>query len=155
MQKLNFDLGLKEYEIGGGVLRFNPGDPNVYARFLEAVEKLKTAEEELTRQEVALQLNALRAGDITDAELTAAKEALLSSLRGTHDSPGAIEGYYATAALSGLPLSPENYAQAVEQATAEDVAKVADIDLTDKNFWRAALQTIADQIDLFCSLVEG
>jgi len=39
-------------------------------------------------------------------------------------------------------------------ATAEDAAKVADIDLTDKNFWRAALQTIADQIDLFCQLVE-
>ena len=39
-------------------------------------------------------------------------------------------------------------------ATAEDTAKVAGIDLTDKNFWRAALQTIADQIDLFCQLVE-
>ncbi len=39
-------------------------------------------------------------------------------------------------------------------ATVEDTAKVADIDLTDKNFWRAALQTIADQIDLFCELVE-
>ena len=40
-------------------------------------------------------------------------------------------------------------------ATAENVAKVADIDLTDKNFWRGALQTIADQIDLFCALVEA
>ena len=39
-------------------------------------------------------------------------------------------------------------------APAEDVAKVADIDLTDKEFWRAALQTVADQIDLFCQLVE-
>ena len=38
-------------------------------------------------------------------------------------------------------------------ATAEDTAKVAGIDLTDKAFWRSALQTIADQIDLFCSLV--
>ncbi len=38
-------------------------------------------------------------------------------------------------------------------ATAEDTAKVAGIDLTDKNFWRGALQTIADQIDLFCQLV--
>ena len=38
-------------------------------------------------------------------------------------------------------------------ASAEDTAKVAGIDLTDKNFWRAALQTIADQIDLFCQLV--
>ena len=39
-------------------------------------------------------------------------------------------------------------------ATAEDTAKVAGIDLTDKTFWRNALQTIADQIDLFCQLVE-
>ena len=39
-------------------------------------------------------------------------------------------------------------------ATAEETAKVAGIDLTDKNFWRGALQTIADQIDLFCQLVE-
>ena len=40
-------------------------------------------------------------------------------------------------------------------ATAEDTAKVAGIDLTDKDFWRGALQTIADQIDLVCELLEG
>ncbi len=39
-------------------------------------------------------------------------------------------------------------------ASAEDTAKVAGIDLTDKDFWRAALQTVADQIDQFCALVE-
>ena len=39
-------------------------------------------------------------------------------------------------------------------ATAEDTAAVAGIDLTDKDFWRGALDTIARQIDLFCSLVE-
>ena len=39
-------------------------------------------------------------------------------------------------------------------ATVEDTAKVAGIDLTDRDFWRSALQTIADQIDLFCKLVE-
>ncbi len=38
-------------------------------------------------------------------------------------------------------------------ATAEDTAKVAGIDLTDPDFWRGALQTVADQIDLFCELV--
>ncbi len=38
-------------------------------------------------------------------------------------------------------------------ATAEDTAKVAGIDLTDKDFWRSALQMIADQIDEFCRLV--
>ena len=39
-------------------------------------------------------------------------------------------------------------------ASCEDAAKVAGIDLTDKNFWRSALQTIADQIDLLCGLLE-
>ena len=39
-------------------------------------------------------------------------------------------------------------------ASAEDTARVADIDLTDREFWRSALQTIADKIDLFCQLVE-
>ena len=40
-------------------------------------------------------------------------------------------------------------------ASVEDTAKVAGIDLTDKEFWRSALQQIADQIDLFCQLVEA
>ena len=40
-------------------------------------------------------------------------------------------------------------------ATAEDVAKVADIDLTDKEFWRGALETVAEKIDLFCNLADN
>ncbi|MGN0977696.1 MAG: insulinase family protein, partial [Faecousia sp.] len=58
-------------------------------------------------------------------ELKAAKEAILSSLRATHDSPGSIEGYYATAAISGLQMIPEEYMAAVEQVTLEDVAAAA------------------------------
>ena len=49
MEKIQFDSGLRSYRINGGqVLRFNPGDPNLYARFLESVDKLKAVEEELT-----------------------------------------------------------------------------------------------------------
>ena len=39
-------------------------------------------------------------------------------------------------------------------ATAEDTAKAAGIDLTDVNFWRGALNIVADQIDQFCQLVQ-
>ena len=39
-------------------------------------------------------------------------------------------------------------------ASAEDTAKVAGIDLTDRKFWCDALQTVADQIDLLCELLE-
>ena len=79
----------------------------------------------LVRAEVLKQLAACQQGDFTEEELTAAKEAILTQLKTTHDSPGAIEGYYATAALSGLPLSPEDYIRAVERATAQEVADAA------------------------------
>ena len=38
-------------------------------------------------------------------------------------------------------------------ASAEDIAKAAGLDLTDKAFWRGALRTIADQIDTLCTLL--
>lgn len=81
--------------------------------------------EELSRREIAAQLEACCRGDITEEELTAAKEALLSGLRGVHDSPGAIEGYYATTALSGLSMSVAEYMDAIRAVTAEDAAGAA------------------------------
>ena len=81
--------------------------------------------EQQTREEILRQLDACKRGDITEAELNAAKEAILSSLRATHDSPGAIEGYYATAALSGLGLNPAQYMEAVEAVTLEQVVAAA------------------------------
>ena len=81
--------------------------------------------EELTRQEIDRQLQACRNGEISEAELVSAKEALLTSLRATHDSSGAIEGYYATAALSGMKLPVDAYMAAVEAVTAEQVAAAA------------------------------
>ena len=55
MEKIQFDSGIKSYKLGAGVLKFNPGDPNVYARFLEAVDKLKALEQELMKQAQALE----------------------------------------------------------------------------------------------------
>ena len=81
--------------------------------------------EDVTRQEIQRQLDACCQGDITAEELTAAKEAMRSSLRATHDSPGSIEGYYATSALSGLNMTPEEYMAAVDAVTLEQVMEAA------------------------------
>ena len=81
--------------------------------------------EETVRNEILAQLNACRTGQISQEELNAAQQAVISSLRGTHDSPGAIESYYATAALSGLRLTPSEYIRQVQQVTAEQVAAAA------------------------------
>ena len=50
MEQIIFDNGIREYQLGSGVLRFNPGDPNLYARFLEAAEKIQAMEEKLLQQ---------------------------------------------------------------------------------------------------------
>lgn len=80
---------------------------------------------EAVQQAVLAQLEACRAGEISQQELTAAKEALRSSLLATQDSPGALEGYYGTAALSGLSMTPDAYIRAVEQTTMEQVVAAA------------------------------
>ena len=47
MEILNLDLGIKEFRLTeNGVLRFNPSDPNVYERFLNAEKDIQTVEEE-------------------------------------------------------------------------------------------------------------
>lgn len=56
MEKILFDSGIREYKLGNcGVIRFHPGDPNLYARFMEAADKVKAIEEELANQAKALE----------------------------------------------------------------------------------------------------
>ncbi|MBQ7416159.1 MAG: insulinase family protein [Oscillospiraceae bacterium] len=81
--------------------------------------------EPVVRAEILHQMEACCAGQITAEELAAGKEAILSGLRGVHDSPGSIEGYETVAAISGLPLTVEQYYRAVEAVTVDAVAAAA------------------------------
>ena len=86
------------------------------------IDREKEAE---VREQVLVQLEACRRGEITAQELGAAKEALLSSLRGVHDSPASIESYYSTHYLSGAFRSPEVYMAEIEAVTVADVVAAA------------------------------
>ena len=77
------------------------------------------------KEEIMAQLEACRQGDISEEELVAAKQALRASLQATHDSPGAMESYYASGALSGLLMTPAQYIEAVENITVSQVAEAA------------------------------
>ena len=80
---------------------------------------------QVVMDQVHTQLQAICDGDITPQELFAAKEALLSGLRETHDAPGSIEYYYATAALSGMNMTPAEYMDKIAAVDAERVAEAA------------------------------
>ena len=86
---------------------------------------IDSEKDQLVRQEIMAQLDACCRGDITPEELQSAKQAMRSSLLATHDSPGSIENYYASAALSGLSLNPEQYLHQVEQTTIQQVQEAA------------------------------
>ncbi len=79
---------------------------------------------ETVEREILQELEKCRQGQITESELRSAKQSLVSSLKGVHDSPGSIESYYSTGALSGMQLSIEAYREQVEQTT---VSKLADL----------------------------
>ena len=81
---------------------------------------------QIVQQEILLQLQLICDGEITAEELRSAKEALLSNLRATHDSPGAIEGYYASAAISGIGMDTSAFMQAIQKVEKEDVQAAAD-----------------------------
>lgn len=55
MDQIIFDSGIKEYRVNEkGVLRFNPSDPNVYGRFVDAVDKIKVVEAEMAAKANAI-----------------------------------------------------------------------------------------------------
>lgn len=58
MEKLIFDNGVKEYSINGrATLRFNPADPNVYARYVDCIEKINGIEAEMRTAGAAMDEN--------------------------------------------------------------------------------------------------
>ena len=71
------------------------------------------------------QLEACKTGNITQEELISAKEAILSGLRAVYDSPGAMESFFSTAAISGLNRTPESYAEEIRAVTTEHVVEAA------------------------------
>ncbi len=63
-------------------------------------------------------------------------------------------GLYAKYLELGADFVPlyKNLLYATSVSSVEDCAKIAGIDLTDRAFWKAGLQTFADTIDEFCRL---
>ena len=77
------------------------------------------------QEEILAQLEAVKAGDFTDADLTSARQAVVSRYRGTLDSRAQLEYYWLSAAVTGRDETPEALIARLEQVTAQDVVAVA------------------------------
>lgn len=56
MEKVKIDTGIQSFKLStGGVLRFNPSDPNLYTRFENALDKLQQIQDDLVDQVRAME----------------------------------------------------------------------------------------------------
>lgn len=143
MHTLQVDTGVEEYEINGrGVLRFNPGDPNVYRRFFDLREQLAALEEDLARRSAALEGRPAPERAAAELDLLAEYDRRIKAMLGEvfgagNDLDALLEGVnLAGLGANGRPvvqnlleaLAPvlQQGAQATLQATARAAAEQAE-----------------------------
>ncbi len=80
---------------------------------------------EAAKNEIFAQLEAVRKGDFTDAELLAAKKAVASQLRSYEDNLPLMEDFFLSFGLQGLDCLPGDLAELADGVSKEDVLEVA------------------------------
>ena len=82
---------------------------------------------ELCRDEVMALVRNMQNGDITEAELSAAKKSLVNVYSAIKDSPSAIEKFYLGRAIHGINLELDSFVEKFNALTREDVIRCANM----------------------------
>lgn len=77
------------------------------------------------KNEILTQLEEIKNGNITDAELDAAKAGVASALRAGMDGHGELESFFLSQTLLGLDNDPEELAELAESVTADEIVAIA------------------------------
>ena len=77
------------------------------------------------KDEIFAQLEAVKHGEVSEAELDAAKKSVAGDLRAIADSPLDLEGYWLSRCIEGFECAPEELAALCESVTLDDVVSIA------------------------------
>ncbi len=80
---------------------------------------------ERAKEEILTQLEAIRRGEFSDEELTAAKKHVMSDLLATNDTQGQLESFLFSQVITGLDIGPSELALLVEDVSADQAAEAA------------------------------
>ena len=83
------------------------------------------AQRDVAQAEILRQLDAVRAGDISDYELESARRYIRSSLLSGMDSPGRLDDFYIGQIIAGQPDTMQALSERVARVTKDDVAAAA------------------------------
>lgn len=125
MEQLNLDTGVRTFAIaGGGALRFNPADPNLYGRFAQGAEQLKALEQALTEKGAGLAGEEM-IGLLKEAD-TRIKSLLNEIFGGDNDFHKALGGVSLLAVGSNGKTVAQNLFGALEAILEEGAQKIVD-----------------------------
>jgi len=109
-KSLCYSIG-SSYDLYKGIMKVSCGiDPNA---------------KDIACEEILHQWDRMCRGDITDEELSCAKQSLDNSYRTIADNPNAIEGFYYGRLLEGVDMTVEDCRQRFAEVTREQVAAAA------------------------------
>lgn len=98
---------------------------NTAKGILYVISGIEAANYEAALAEIFAQLEALKQGDLSPEEFTAAKAAVVSDLLAASDSAGALEEFWLSQNLLGLEYGPEEMAALAEDVTVQDILSCA------------------------------
>jgi len=98
----------------------------IYAKGVMMVTSgIEPANYDKAKNEILLQLEEIKKGNISDDEMDSAKKRLRNSMLSVGDSPEAIHSWYANNAIFALSDTPEELIEKTERVTKEEVAETA------------------------------
>lgn len=83
------------------------------------------AQRDVAQAEILRQLDAVRAGDISDYEFESARRYLRSSLSTGMDSPGRLDDFYIGQLIAGQPDTMQALSERIARVTKDDIAAAA------------------------------
>lgn len=98
---------------------------NKYKGIMVVCSGVEFANFQVAKAEILAQLDKMRAGDFTDEELRAGRQALSSGYRALLDSQGQIEDFWFSQAVAGAEETPEELCARVEGVAREQVTACA------------------------------
>ncbi|MGM9625685.1 MAG: EF-P 5-aminopentanol modification-associated protein YfmF [Eubacteriales bacterium] len=108
---------------------------------------ISAADRDEAKSAIDAQLDAIRHGDITDAEFAAAKKSLAAGYREIEDSAASLAFWYANRLHAGIATSPGEAAAQAEDCTKEDVIACAARVTEDTVYFMRGTQDTGDEDD--------
>jgi len=90
---------------------------------------------ETALEEILIQLEHIKAGQVSDWELTAAKRSVVTSIKQTMDRPGGLEEIYFDSSISRYPYDPDDLCDQIGTVTLDRIVETASEIGTDSIFF--------------------